>query len=399
MNWTKGTVGGSGGWVSGRTPGTGMGGQRGAPPVPPRDPNRNNHWLLAGGQRGAPQGLNAEFLRNPLAFMRLHPMSPPDNATGDFGAVLGTRDVDQMEPTKSGGMMARTLNIQMQRGGGIRFARFVNHAQANFPGAKTFAFDGDGSGGGMPIHWLPWKSERLITYTIPASPSGLEDPDDIDYPGIFFTAGINGCSVLVQGNPHQPTVTHGGIETALKQRADAFWHDQMRHFGRETAMNPVRGEANTFDYMKGSAYDAQVKRYLEWLASDTTQKLTIDFISPFGCAFGIRFGRSWTFYLQKNIVTKTLTLHRRGEVMVDPSSVKNPTPKFNLASTGEVAVPHSTVMEKVSRKLGPLNLPFKKKVETQIFGVTRTASRPMQIGEIYPRMLVGTDLKNDVFLR
>jgi len=49
-------------------------------------------------------------------------------------------------------------------------------------------------------YYLPWNIDHL--YRITLKPSGKDDPD------LFVTSGLNGCEVIVDGDPKEPTVYH-----------------------------------------------------------------------------------------------------------------------------------------------------------------------------------------------
>jgi hypothetical protein len=54
--------------------------------------------------------------------------------------------------------------------------------------------------GGTPVYYLPWNENA--GYRITLSAENNVDPD------LFVTAGLNGCSVFVEGDPKTPTVYH-----------------------------------------------------------------------------------------------------------------------------------------------------------------------------------------------
>ena len=77
----------------------------------------------------------------------------------------------------------------------------------------------------------------------------------------------------------------------------------------------IRGEVNTHDYMfKGGQARRLAEEYLKFLSSSTGD-FKLDIQSPFGCVFGIRYGRSWTLYLQKSVVFDKVRFYNKSGVV------------------------------------------------------------------------------------
>lgn len=166
--------------------------------------------------------------------------------------------------------------------------------------------------GHVPVWFLSWESHHLIEMNIP--PRQNEDDNDPQDPKIFFTAAINGCSVFVQGDPSSPTVTHAGIsqtQTPYGNDPSTFWRDLL--YANQAANNLYPGrtwEVNNTDYINqtgvsGGAQTANTDKYLKWLKGQPSGVTTVSHVVPWGCVFGIRYGRLWTFYLQENATVYT----------------------------------------------------------------------------------------------
>jgi hypothetical protein len=169
---------------------------------------------------------------------------------------------------------------------------------------------------GVDMYFLPWKSARIVSMDL-----RLEQG-----PSIFFTAAINGCSVFVEGQPSSPTVYHAGItlpwppmnDTVPQQvrtaRGDpaVVWRELYWSVS-SVASRPSRQdfkEVNKADYVfdgtlnqpndvkttrKAQQLEGRLRRLPAWRDAE------IERCSPWGCVFGVRTNRDWTFYLQENV--------------------------------------------------------------------------------------------------
>lgn len=268
----------------------------------------------------------------PLDLFRRYAVSPPDAAVGDeILDALGSRRRNRIMPISSRSQIHTdgTFSSIFRRDMGPTGEGFT-HAVVS----KKIAWiklDTDGSRHGaltfqaiipstssavppghVPVWFLPWESRHLVEMTIP--PRQNDDDDDPDDPKIFFTAGINGCSVFVRGDPASPTVTHGGIsqgQTPYGNNPSEFWRDLL--YANLAGNNIYSGktwEVNNTDYINqtgvsGGAQTAHTDRYLQWLKTLPSGPLTVSHVVPWGCVFGVRYGRLWSFYLQENAVVYT----------------------------------------------------------------------------------------------
>lgn len=173
----------------------------------------------------------------------------------------------------------------------------------------------------FPIYYLPWDSNKVLRMTIPQrGTTGIVDPD------IFFTAGINGCSVFIEGTQDSPTVYHAGTEDKLGGiNSGKYWRDLFREYS-PTAVNQPKG-AKTFGEVKKSQYvsgegkeiDPSLQTttstgvaYRTWLAGNQ-KDVDVTLVQPWGCVFGLRDNAGlWTFYLQKNAVVKYYSFKKSG---------------------------------------------------------------------------------------
>ena len=364
-NWKRGP---GGGWIPTQAPVVPPRNQ--APAVPPRT-----------AQPPMPVSpLNAEFLANPLLFIRKHSCSPPDNDES-FGAEI-SRVTPLAGEILSGGLGSST-------GGDIvrnsvkslkRFMRLKAHTKPDFPNTVTLDLKPmreTPNDDRIPIYWLPWFSLRIMEITIPPVPSNLVDPDDDEYPRFFFTAGINGCSVFAKGEATNPTIFHAGITGNLGRGAPQFWRDQMANTGTGYGQSAIKGEANRDDYMFTKVEDsALARKYLAWLsqASPGSKPFAIDIGSSFGCVFGIRFGRHWSLYLQESMMVSTVHFHKKSDVA--KTKVHNNV-SFQVKGSLVQAVP----FQHKGTAFSKIVVPPKK---NEVFSSKSTRPLPLRVSEIYP---------------
>jgi hypothetical protein len=174
----------------------------------------------------------------------------------------------------------------------------------------------------FPIYYLPWASNKMLRMTIPKKGAGgatLADPD------IFFTAGINGCSVFIEGSRDNPTIYHAGTEDKMGGiNSGKYWRDLYREYSATAASEPkgakTYGEVKKNQYIVGEGKESDPKYkdttrtgvdYEGWIKSNQ-KDIDVTIVQPWGCVFGLRTGSDWTFYLQKNAVVKYYAFKKSG---------------------------------------------------------------------------------------
>ncbi len=183
--------------------------------------------------------------------------------------------------------------------------------------------------GMFPIYFLPWESRTIIHMTIPKKGQG--DPN-VEDPDIFFTAGINGCSVFFKGTAESPTVYHGGIDStmhgALQTNSGKFWRDLLLE-NEGNLVDPGTHEKK-FGEVKASQYvnmnskkvlgqdptdqnkTETSKLFEAFLKNKNKKELDIKAVMPWGCVFGLRNKLGfWTFYLQENAKITYIKLKKK----------------------------------------------------------------------------------------
>ncbi len=193
----------------------------------------------------------------------------------------------------------------------------------------------------FPIYYLPWDSNKVLRMALPLKGTA---PPDLPDPDIFFTAGINGCSVFIEGTQQNPTVYHAGTEDKLGGiNSGKYWRDLFREYSAPAAAE-AKG-AKTFGEVKKSQYisgqgketDASLQsttrtglRYQSFLGGKQ-KDIDVTLVQPWGCVFGLRNrAGDWTFYLQKNAVVQYYSFPRSGFLHTGARKQKGVEKIFNV---------------------------------------------------------------------
>jgi hypothetical protein len=242
-----------------------------------------------------------DFLSNPIEFLKMYALLPP---AGKPGEIIKAWEVQHAGNIASGGNNGNSSTISLKKAGASRvYAEFVNGG----PGALAVNTAADSKNPeAFEQFWLPWESLAITKNHIPAMPA----VGGANFPIAFMTAGINGCSIFVDGPANSPTVYHAGIEGNLARPADEFWKEQLGiAVGARRAQTP--GQVHRDQYMRDSP---NVQRYLAWLNGNNVGPFQIELTSNFGAVVGIRTNRDWRFYLQKNVMIQDVQVVKRSQV-------------------------------------------------------------------------------------
>jgi hypothetical protein len=310
--------------------------------------------------------------------MRSHAVLPPasDGTIADLGKKVGSKFYKQGDDAPEFGVTRR------KDVGGLRYIRVVPEMK----GGLTLEFPPAGEQADntyLPIYWLPWYSLSIMGTQIPAIPPNA-DPND--YPKIFFTTQLSGCSIFAYGDPASPKIAHAGVDgVRLPRDAKGFWEDQMLKTRSGFSSKAIKGSIDANMYADRSApAKALAQKYTDFLNNNSKNEFKMDLLSVQGCAFGIRTGRRWTLYLQKIGLMQKVTFLKKSEVVATP----HPNPKiggmrYNLAAGGAPVAMQSTPA--AVKKIGGLTLPsIMQDKPTKIFSTTSTFSLPTEVVEFYP---------------
>ncbi len=339
--------------------------------------------------------LTAAFNKQPLNFMRQHPVSP---ANGDVSKGVSTVEwalnplditMDEQRGVYEGatyhnvGGDKTAFGQRLNMGGAIKYM-VLKSAGSIYKGNTLQGRAGEvlpiladtpqqHSEASIPIYWLPWSSLKITETTIPPVPSNLVDPPEDEYPRFFFTAGVNGCSVFARGDATSPTIFHGGLADKLTRNSKEFWRDQMRMAQTGFDVAKVKGEVHKGEYMLTDDREKRAAQdFVRWMETSEPGAFTVDLLVGFGCIFGVRFGRHWTLYLQENSVLQRTQFFKRKDLTKE--EYEDGTKKYFEKGTTSPVMLTTTI---TPRKI----LPDKK---VQVFTRKTNMVRPMQVVEFYP---------------
>jgi hypothetical protein len=324
---------------------------------------------------------NAEFVANPEAFMKRYSCAPVGNISGRTGVADATEFVpdhdkkDYKYRVMPGKESIAWLNFDKVH----RPDDFASRAKAVMAHHATSQILVTGSYTPDPLkvraYFLPWDPDNIISLTIPPVAAGRHGVS------LFFTAGINGCSIFIKGSAQNPTIYHAGGFTNREHDAAkgaAFWEELMEsHDATKIATTgPTLATVNKTDYTvdmvlskvevtgnKGGQI-TQVKNtklgtmnsriYEQWLNQDQGDEFMIESVAPTGCVMGMRDAAGdWSFYLQQNVTIEyykfkkkwTITGTKRKKIEASKNTVMRPLvfSKFFPTGTGHVKFDPSSV--------------------------------------------------------
>lgn len=322
---------------------------------------------------------NQLLVSKPMDFMKKFAVSPPDDAGWSAvpkpGSKLKTLAPNQTlgasreiwkDPTHTV-LPADLEKIDHQQiiKGKTVWADVTN-VERDKPGAKSFKLSMLEEPDLVPMFYLPWSSGKLMELRIPKLPTGM---DSDDYPKLFFTAALSGCSVFVDGASDHPRVVHAGLSGAsLKKDASDFWRDMLGLVVDKTgvAIDDHLREINKHDYMKTD----EAKAFKAFLTNEHRNQLEIKEVDEWASVFGIRFGRIWSFYMQHNATVTTVRVVKKE----DTTKVKRADKSSSRVLRGKGV----EVQEKVIPGSGLFS--FSK----TLYLVKEQVTLPMRICEFYP---------------
>ena len=265
---------------------------------------------------------NAMFKNDPEKFMRYYSCNP----VGRIPGHLGNEDATDFVPTgptqrdykyrvmPTADKIAYLNFTKIQQGAGQ--ARTNTLAQHQATGQIFVNGDYTHDPTKVASYFLPWTDEAIISLAIPPMTAHNQGVP------VFFTAGINGCSIFIKGTQRSPIVFHAGGATGFNDPDEGakFWRDLMQSHARTSGANVA--EVNKTDYTVDKISEkraaplpsgfrpttvtkygtAHSRKFETWLKKEIAGNYVVEDVSPTGCVMGLRdnFG-DWTFYLQENV--------------------------------------------------------------------------------------------------
>lgn len=273
-------------------------------------------------------------------YLRTHPINPPHGYTGmELVKPLGSLFDEPEDPRK---VLWSKMKIR-DMADMIGFLEFGANERDQL-GALTFSVKSArdlptavSRAEYIPCWFLPWMSGHIFKLKI----ASLLTQPELDFgpgiakmpnPGLFFTAGINGCSVFAVGDPRNPSVYHAGIDPGSgnslpllpNETTEQAWR---RLLGRKNTTKQI-GSIGKTDYISelvnpGGTDDKKRVKY--GVGTTTSQAMALQMmlegrdditsvqVDPWGCVFGLRDDTTgnWTFTLVKNATIRYYRLIRK----------------------------------------------------------------------------------------
>ncbi len=177
----------------------------------------------------------------------------------------------------------------------------------------------------IPSYFLPWRKDHMMRIKLKPSPKhATTEKNKVVQPDVFVTAALQGCSIMVSGEPEQPVVYHlnaastkgphdetfGGndaqfdIAAASKiqkmRQMYASARSEFRKEGPKTEFG-LRGNQDAF-----TSSGAHVNEYMLGVKPGVNAMLRNQYagvgnlhqVAQFGTVFGVRKDGTWRFYRQ-----------------------------------------------------------------------------------------------------
>ncbi len=259
--------------------------------------------------------LNQAFVENPLQFASQKPVVPP-GGQADQKNIKMFHDM----PTSFRGVPGSQRIIA---------ADLVDKGSYAEVALSYDNIDTKLDAGWMAIYFLPWLANHVISTTLrPRSETDREGTlktgnravqklsghngyqSDPNNPDIFFTAAVDGCMVIVDGSPSQPTVYHANrrdLETDTSVGAPddervpqmiedmSSLKDLRNKQTRGKAMEPAPGAGATAAMYMPLARKTELQQNPLTVTDDERRQ----FAKALGAIFGVRRDDVWRFYYER----------------------------------------------------------------------------------------------------
>ena len=292
--------------------------------------------------------ITTEFSQNKIQFMDRYPCLPPKNLPGVDTYLQRNVNAEETNwnvcrvttPYSSAGFYRNKYDCVITHDGQSREA-----------GNRAAALAPLGRPGERKIRFLPYISGMVAKYAIFNTGTAHT----------FFTGGINGCSVFIDGTHRRPVVYHvgqeGSLATVFSNRKDyglgpnlmqrlnrnyedkksiSFYENLVHHYNGWPCVTQV----NKRHYISSGHPKGSTQRSRDlaaWLATSDMLGFKIPpnkiLVNPYGCVWGQQVGLNWEFYLQENALIILMGKMRRGVGVVMRHSKIFPTPRVILRAS------------------------------------------------------------------
>ena len=206
---------------------------------------------------------------DPLKLFRKYSVHAADNPTGHTVATTDIRQEGLRGDYFKGSVPNDKIISYLHLLKYPKTANYVPNSSSLMEGGDTIDCQASNTvkANWVPAYFLPWKPQAVVWMTIPRRGQGANGQPD---PDIFFTAAINGCSVLFQGSMKSPIVYHCGGDPEYRPNptmktvngfnkpvrdpteAAAFWRSLAEMHGDQHGV--ISGEVNKDPLCDGGSH-------------------------------------------------------------------------------------------------------------------------------------------------
>lgn len=270
-----------------------------------------------------------DFTNDPIEFAKKNPILVGFDTLGTRKEGINETTKMKSDPTS---LDSRDALFQVRAGKKVfPMQLFYNvNLRANVL-RKTTDIEGDG----FYSYYLPWMKDTVVRMTLRPSKNVVNVTEKED-PDFFFTAAVNGCSVIVEGDPLFPTVYHanaieeGQIDNSPRTQFDnnnvlqgqvilnRKQQTMIDKFNKHRVLFNKQDTSLETSIIKPSEYmtfqnTPEFNNYLTELTRGIPKsklvwrkKDEIEITDTQGCVFGIKsdIDYKWSFYYQRLVKTK-----------------------------------------------------------------------------------------------
>ncbi|MGJ5817246.1 hypothetical protein [Paludibaculum fermentans] len=194
----------------------------------------------------------------------------------------------------------------------------------------------------VPAYYLPWRKDHMMRMKLKPSPNHPKQELGVTLdPDLFVTAALQGCTVIVSGEPAQPLVYHlnaasvrgaggetfGGDDAQFDIAAQAKIGHMQALFGQAQVQAPKEGaklagiRQPAVASLTGSAHVTQYMSGVKPIANEALRTYYSNLlgvrnpsVAQYGTVFGIRATGTWRFYRQTRTRVSYKSPHGAGYI-------------------------------------------------------------------------------------
>lgn len=288
--------------------------------------------------------LDRQLRDDPLTFLSTNAVWPESNTAGQTFSSPGKQGHDELQHVQRFDQVGNQVMLARLAASNRGSYTLDVKRVADVPPAEY--------GDRVPVYYLPWASKGVTSMTlhpppppVPGKPARPARPEL--EPRIFFTAGLSGCSVFVEGSPRHPTIHHAGYELSVMddladrsrdRDVESYWRRVFADLRRsQGAFAEVNKAAYVDDGTRVTEYKCvttgekdkngvlvkkmvpvaakstqHAERFSTFLKAENGSRVQLERVLPGGSVFGVRDDLgNWSFYLQRIATIEYWVIEKR----------------------------------------------------------------------------------------